>query len=156
VARSPTVPLKDASLDIRPNWWAVLGVCGLFLASGIGCVVVLTRQALSADGQDPLPGGWSWPGVLLADALMIGAFLWLCWIVLRQALTRFTTEGVTQPRVFGHTHIAWSDVEWVAPRVTIASAKARITVTPEVFRQPQRFLSEVADRVPKRARIAKQ
>ena len=149
--------LPEDRTEVRPNWWVVITVCVLLLLAVIVFVMLLTVPAVRASrAETPLPGGWAWTGIVVVNVLTVSVGLWLCWIILRQALTRFTTEGVTQPRLLGAVHIPWSSVTWVAPGVTIASPTAIITVSPRTFRNPGGMIQVVLQRVPTQTRLVRE
>jgi hypothetical protein len=141
---------------IRPAWWIVLPICAFFLFASILVVALLTLQAARATAaQTAIPGGWSWRGIILTDVAVLGATLWVCWGIIKQPMTRFTPEGITQPRLLGSVHIPWPNVEWVSPGLTVGSATERIAVSPHAFRNPEMMIQAIMDRVPEQTRLVK-
>ena len=102
---------RDALTRIRPNWWVVHTVCALLVLVVAVFAFVWTLPAVRANSPRPaLIGSLSLTGVVVVTVVTFGGALWLTWLVVRQALTRFTADGVTQPRILGRVHIAWSNV----------------------------------------------
>ena len=140
---------------IRPAWWIVLPICAFFLLAAILTGLILTLQAARASAAHiAIPGGWSWRSVIVTDVGLLGASLWVSWGILKQAMTRFTLEGITQPRFLGSVHVPWSSVEWVSPGITVGSATTKIAVSPHAFRDPDLVIQAVRLRVPEQTRIA--
>ena len=147
-------PSSDLT-GIRPNWWVVLPICALLLLAAILFALVLTLPAVRANTAQPPVNSraLSWRAIILWDVATIGAVLWLCWEILKQTLTRFTADGISQPRLMGKVHIRWSDVVWVSPGVTIGSVTAKIPVSPHAFRNPKEIIQAIMERIPQHTRV---
>ena len=146
-------PFTDLA-RIRPNWLVVLPICALVLSMAIVFAAILTIPKIgpSSPGRS-LSGELSWPTIITADVAVAGAAMWVCWGILKQALTRFTSEGITQPRIGGSVHIAWSDILWVSPGVTVGSATEQIALSPHAFRNPEELMQIIAERVPEKTPV---
>jgi hypothetical protein len=142
---------------IRPAWLVVLPVCALLLSLAITFAVVLMLSAARFNtAQGPINGALTWRETILWSVGGIGVALWVCWEILKQALTRFTPEGITQPRLLGRVHIPWSSVDWVSPGVTIGSATQRIPVSPHAFRDPEMVMQAIKERIPEQTPMVEQ
>lgn len=136
----------------------MLPICALLLLGAIMFAMMLTRYAIRTNSaQGPLiPGAMSSLEIILLAAATVAGTLWVCWVILKQALTRFTPEGITQPALMGKIHIRWSDIEWVSPGVTIGSATAKIPVSPHAFRDPEIVVQAIMERMPEQTPMVKQ
>jgi hypothetical protein len=142
---------------IRPAWWVVIPVCALLLSlATVFAVVLMLSAARFNTAQGPIDGAMTWRDTILVSVGELGVALWVCWEILKQALTRFTSEGITQPRLLGKVHIPWSSVAWVSPGVTIGSATHRIPVSPHAFRDPDMVEQVIQERIPEQTPMVEQ
>src|SRR5262245_43227492 len=93
------------------KWWILDVIALVLFVADAFCIWVIAWPAILAqEAEQPLPGGWSWEGILLACTLIVLLHATLVGVGLAQLLTSFNKQGVRKPSLFGATFIRWTDV----------------------------------------------
>lgn len=139
-----------AKVDIRRSRLVV--ACTLVFAVGpIVAVGMITARTVGASQSDSIASS----ELALLVALAIVAFAvtgYLSWVLFSQIRTRFTDEGVWQPRLFSSVFIPWRDVTRVkvtAVQAEIRGADSTIRINLYGFRRPEEVLDLIKRRVPR-------
>lgn len=147
--------VSAAQIQIERSWWqVVLVVFIFFMVLTLPLIWLITHQALEASSAGkPLPGGWTWPSVIIFDILVLLVSLSLVWIPIKDILTLFTEKGIKQPSWFGlrHHYLKWSEVKYLdgtRSTIRIISPNQTIQLNILLFKRPKEVLDEIRKRIP--------
>jgi hypothetical protein len=138
-------------------WWYIISAITLFIGFVFMMIYGITAPAIEASrlGQ-PLPTDWTWMSIVIWDLIFIAMGAILCWIVLVQACTVYTDEGISKPRPLGRTIVKWKEVSHVAKHykfgylraIEVISPSARVLINVFVYRSPEQIVSYLKQYVP--------
>src|SRR5262245_33620533 len=111
-------------IPLARHLWLPILILTFFMGVGSYGIWAITWPAIKAIrlGQ-PLPADWTWTSVIGFDVVLIGLYGYMCWKVLAQWLTFFTSEGVGQPRIWRSAFIRWLDVTSVTRKLNTIQIK---------------------------------
>ena len=98
----------------------------------------------------PIGRGWSWPLVIMWNAIFILSLLALFWKIYCDAHTELGEVELCRPSLFGIRRIRWSEivqVKAVGFGYHVYSKDEKIVVSPYAYRDPDSVISTLRTRV---------
>lgn len=125
-------------LSVTRRWERVACFCLIFTSAMGGGMWAITWPAIVAwHRHQPVPGGWNFASIIVANLLMLGLFGFMCGSAICDVWITFTETSIAQRTLAGRVKtITWHEVqriEYTEPVITIRSATQAIAINTSFF-----------------------